>query len=124
MQTETVFHEVERELTLLEAMYRGLEGGGEDVVPRLKDIETRLRDESNRGKVRYVLDTTPVGARTNADELRAHRKALSRRTETLLAQVQARLQRMATPKAAAMVRDYTLCHIYNVTCYMHTCISL
>ena len=105
MQTETVFHEVERELTLLEAMYRGLEGGGEDVVPRLKEIETRLRDESNRGKVRYVLDTTPVGARTNADELRAHRKALSRRTETLLAQVQARLQRMATPKAAATVRS-------------------
>ena len=107
MQTETVFHEVERELTLLEAMYRGLEGGsGEDVVPRLREIETRLRDESNRGKVRYVLDTTPVGARTNADELRAHRKALSRRTETLLAQVQARLQRMATPKAAATVRNY------------------
>ena len=100
VQTETLFHQVECELKLLEAMYRGLGGGGEDVVPRLKEIETRLSDESNRGKVRYVLDTTPVGGRTNADELRAHRKALSRRTETLLVQVQARLQRMATPQGA------------------------
>ena len=104
IQTESVFHQVERELRLLEAMYSDLRDAAED-VPRLKEIRTRLTDETNRGKVRYVLDTTPVAGRTNAHELRAHRKALSRRTEELLGRVQARLQRIATPKAARAVRE-------------------